>query len=783
MTAVQQQAALDSEPYLDAAVSRWLPKAAVNSAPDLEAAKLLADLLVKQHGDPWLNDALNEMAPDVRPAWLLLEKGFADVRRGRASSAASEAREAQNIFERGNATAGAVRASLEVLFALQRSAQWRSCESEAARLAPFIAAHSYFWAAAQAYLEWSSCAQNLADLPTARSAAVRAADIAAVHRYSVLELRVLGLNAYIDSTIGNYAGAWKTDYDGLVRCFQSPCSDARAFQFYSDLSGVAESLGYSSMAAAYQRETLKFVVRIRNAAMEAMAHYRMGSLLVQSDKIRAAEEFSRASSLFQSVADQPEMEALRAGSEVELASIALETGDIGTARDVLKQVEAKVFQIDDTMLRFQFYRTLAQIAMRERHWEDAEKSLSWITETGFRSVRKLSPSPQRDAWLHAVGDATLSLAGLRFERSRDISEAVRLVSWQSQFRLHPQQVSGLAEYRLPSLPTGTVEVGWLPVDRHWIVWIRNAERIQYAETREETGALTGAIADFRKLCSDRRSDIELLRKAGRSLYERLMGGLTLPDRSSIVLLLPEPFEALPAAALVQSDGKYLGERHSVWVESGSPHPHGNIDFRAASALAVSAPTAGADFNEWLPDLPEADHEAADVADRFSRSVSLTGAQTTSEALLKALRTANVFHYAGHSYSTASSAGLLLSPSSNHNKPSSPSLLTSDQLRQINMSMFRLVVLSACGTGVNTTSQNISLARVFLESGTEWVVATDWNLESAASAAFMHAFYDSLALSGSVPESTQRAAAVVRTNLRTAHPYYWAVFIPYGPPTQ
>ena len=46
--------------------------------------------------------------------------------------------------------------------------------------------------------------------------------------------------------------------------------------------------------------------------------------------------------------------------------------------------------------------------------------------------------------------------------------------------------------------------------------------------------------------------------------------------------------------------------------------------------------------------------------------------------------------------------------------------------------------------------------------------------------FMKVFYDKLGDGKPVPGALRMAAAAVRANPGTQHPYYWAVFLGYGP---
>jgi CHAT domain-containing protein len=70
-----------------------------------------------------------------------------------------------------------------------------------------------------------------------------------------------------------------------------------------------------------------------------------------------------------------------------------------------------------------------------------------------------------------------------------------------------------------------------------------------------------------------------------------------------------------------------------------------------------------------------------------------------------------------------------------------------------------------------------LARAILAQGVPHVLATRWNVDSAASETLMISFYDSLLAGASPPRALAAAEAVLR--LTEPHPYYWAGFDAFG----
>jgi CHAT domain-containing protein len=105
---------------------------------------------------------------------------------------------------------------------------------------------------------------------------------------------------------------------------------------------------------------------------------------------------------------------------------------------------------------------------------------------------------------------------------------------------------------------------------------------------------------------------------------------------------------------------------------------------------------------------------------------------------------------------------------------------------------RLVVLSACDTagggrldvtraGLSDGGEALSgLARGFIYAGASGVMATQWKIDSASSAALINDFLTNASGEGmNIADSLARAQAKAYANPDTAHPFYWAGFVLIG----
>ena len=95
----------------------------------------------------------------------------------------------------------------------------------------------------------------------------------------------------------------------------------------------------------------------------------------------------------------------------------------------------------------------------------------------------------------------------------------------------------------------------------------------------------------------------------------------------------------------------------------------------------------------------------------------------------------------------------------------------------------LVVLSACQTALGREMAGeglVGLTRGFMYAGAQRVVATLWQVDDAATAAFMTRFYRHMLQGRQSPSAALRAAQQeMAAQPRFASPYYWAGFVLHG----
>jgi CHAT domain-containing protein len=240
-------------------------------------------------------------------------------------------------------------------------------------------------------------------------------------------------------------------------------------------------------------------------------------------------------------------------------------------------------------------------------------------------------------------------------------------------------------------------------------------------------------------------------------------------------LLIEPDGALdlvPFEALVDQHGRYLADRFSLAISPGLEYLAAarpwQVVSRHSRALVVGDPSSA-----FWSTLPQAEIEARDVASFFEDSHLLLHKAASYSAIARELPEAEVFHFAGHAIVSANDAGLVLAGSD---------LLDVLKLDALPFGRNKLVVLSACSSAQGPAgmfNDVDSTPRLFAAAVVPEVVASRWVVDSGATASLMKQFYTQLLGGNSVSDSLQAAAASLRAQPNTTHPFYWASFAVFG----
>ena len=244
----------------------------------------------------------------------------------------------------------------------------------------------------------------------------------------------------------------------------------------------------------------------------------------------------------------------------------------------------------------------------------------------------------------------------------------------------------------------------------------------------------------------------------------------LLDEPEVLIVPDRSLYKIPFAALKDENGKYLSETFRIRIVPSltalkliQESPATQCNDR--SVLIVGDP----DVSEWpgdvdgLDQLPFARKEAEMIGALLGVQ-PLLGCQATKQAVLEAMRSASLIHFAAHG--NAERGEIVLAPERlvNSTLQKDDFLLTMSEVSKVQLSA-KLVVLSCChsGRGQIKAEGVVGIARAFLGSGARSVLVALWAIEDKATEQFMGRLYENLVRGESASESLHQTMKWMREN--------------------
>ena len=313
------------------------------------------------------------------------------------------------------------------------------------------------------------------------------------------------------------------------------------------------------------------------------------------------------------------------------------------------------------------------------------------------------------------------------------------------------------------------------------VWVLTKTRFDYVERAVSASELEKRVEAYRESVISKES-ADSVARAGRELYELLIPP-GLDGGKQLCVVADKSLHRLPFASLVSPSGKYLLEEFALsYAPSASvlvlasANARSRVPAADETLLSVGDPDFDRDEHPNLAGLQSAADEAKRVAGFYTKSLLLVGGEATKDAFLRGFKEAEVIHFAGHfvaSRQSPANSKLLFAGGD----------LRSHELGAYKLTRAKLVVLSACETGVERYDRSegaIGAARTFLALGAPVVVASRWKVDSEPTRDLMVAFHRNRKERGlTSAESLRRAQLEMLGGGDRREPFYWAAFSLFG----
>jgi CHAT domain-containing protein/Tfp pilus assembly protein PilF len=353
----------------------------------------------------------------------------------------------------------------------------------------------------------------------------------------------------------------------------------------------------------------------------------------------------------------------------------------------------------------------------------------------------------------------------------------------------------------------------------------------------DAAAIDRAVAELRQgLRSPKRADVKRLARAADELVMRPVRGLLGQTRR--IFISPEgSLNLIPFAALADEQFRYLVTRYSfTYLTSGrdllrlQSHPEvrdvplivadpafgemAGADQQPGRNLGLSTSGPQSDFSRlYFRPLPGTAGEAQALKRVLPQAKVLAQEQATKSAL-KQVSGPSILHIATHGFfledagggpentrglglSLASPAtsptaarienpllrsGLVLAGVNQHRPGDDDGILTALEVAGLDLWGTKLVVLSACNTGVGEVKNGegvYGLRRALVLAGAESQVMSLWPVSDQGTRDLMVAYYQALQRGEGRGEALRQVQLRMLRSGTRRHPYYWASFIQSG----
>jgi CHAT domain-containing protein/Flp pilus assembly protein TadD len=566
-----------------------------------------------------------------------------------------------------------------------------------------------------------------------------------------------------------------------------------------NLSGAYLILGDYTKAIEYSMQYLAIAREIKNRPIEAKALGNLGAAYLNLENYTKAIEYSEQ---LLAIAQEIKDAESQGAALNNLGYTLYKSGNLALAEktliEAMKVKESLRYGLDDTNkvsifdTQYNTYLNLQEVLIAQNKTDSALE----ISERGrARAFVELLASG-----LSTTGNSeTIPLQSLTIEQIKQIAKAQNATLVQYSIISNVFKVEGKRQSKGSELyiwiisPNG--KVTFRQVDLKSLGETKEGSLLRQlvTETLESLGVGEERNGIFEVSVTNPSADPQHQIKSLKQLHQLLIQPIAdlLPsDPEERVIFIPhQDLFRVPFPALMDSDGKYLVEKHTILSAPSiqvldltyKQRQHGSRS--GQGALVVGNPSP---MPSGFQPLLGAEKEALEVA-QLLRTQALIGSQATEPAVLQQLPNARIIHLATHGTFNEQQpllGGVALAQTGKESQ--NDGLLTAEEIVNLNSKgkltlNAELLVLSACNTGRGRITGDgvIGLSRSFIAAGIPSVIVSLWSVPDAPTAELMTQFYTNLYQKKLDKAQALRQAMLAMMEKHRNNPRAWAAFTLIG----
>jgi len=569
-------------------------------------------------------------------------------------------------------------------------------------------------------------------------------------------------------------------------------------------------------AAAYEREALQLGLReLADPALQHRSYTDLGMILAGAKRYDEALQQARAGlEVARTLQDDSASRKMIAYSLLQMAHLSRQSGDCGSAVEDYDRALALYDGMEISKLDgYDAHKGRLLCYVNGRDDSISAKEMDLVLQLFEQNRDEITEEQNRNSYFDAEQDIYDIAISYFYSRGYQrqafaYSERSRARSLLDLLTHGVRTAGGIADPEIAitanaspldldalqtQLSANSQIVEYTALKDRLLIWFISPTRFEVREQNVGTAHLNELVLDYVTLLGrNDQSQTGDIKERAQALYDLLIGPvLPLVDNSKELCVVPDkalfhlPFAALVAPAtghyLIQDFTLLFSPSASVLVHCSQTAQNRGTG-RIETLASVGNPAFDRKAYPELANLPAAEVEAKEVGQLYGGPGALTGVHAQKSAFLDLLSNASVIHFAGHYVADERSpmrSRLLLAAN-----PRGDDVLTAAEIFSRRLPRVRLVVLSACQTefeGYDSGEGMIGIARTFLAAGAPLVVASQWSVDSDATAELMITFhrFRKQALTTSVALRRAQEEMLTGADERYRNPYYWAAFLPVG----
>lgn len=797
------------------------------NAPDDEKKDLLAALkyvgeLEKIHiGDSFAAEIANFYAalPEnkvngLKQAQAAVQKGYKFGRNEEYARALKEFEFAHRLFSQSGDIWEAKLSEYSIAYYLYNDSQLDKSLAVFQQIADFCRNNNYKWLE-QSALHWTAGSfLALRKYTQAKNHYQKSLSIAEEIKDSYAVQKNLNGLANISFSVGQTHLAMSYAQRSLAESSAADTSSRQKWRNYYFAIKTLISAKHYNAAKAFGFEATHLADESKNPLFTTLSYIGTGSAYSQSGNLLEARDWLNDG--YRHAETMPDESARKKITAYSVLRLAYLERQIGNYENSLRLYDKAIGIYETLALPFYLYeahkgRLLTNLALGND--AEVERQIPVTLALVERYREAILDEQERSSFFDTEQDIYDTAVDYEFGRAQyeraynytEISNSRSLLDWlQKGAKVSgdgktledlPENINPLTLSEIRRrMPESVQILQYSVLENKVLIWLVAKEKFVVVPAEIKADALRDKIENYLKLLprQDKISQAAA-RQIGRELYDLLINPiLEHLDPTRDVCLIPNKILFyLPFAALVAPDGKYfLTQFNLLYAPSANVFLlcTENAQKKSAAAetlLSVGNPAFDRRQYDDLSDLPAAETEAREIAAFYEKSQIFLGKEATKTAFRNSMKNAEIIHFAGHyivAHNAPLSSSLLLAK--NGEEPEK-SVLTNSELVGEQLPRLKLVILSACQTGAESYYNGeglIGLSRTFLAAGAPLVVASQWKVDSDATAELMKRFHFYRRQENISTTAALRRAQIEMLDApagRFREPYYWAAFAVFG----